>query len=548
MKVAIYARYSSENQRQESIEDQVRVCKEFAKRYDYTVLEEHIYWDEAKSGAIRNRPALDKLLKACEQKELQAILIDDLSRLSRNNHHLLTLCAQFQYWEVELISVADGLNTKEEHAKLGIQMRGIINELYLDDLRKKTHRGQMGQKLRGFVVGEKAYGYQTKPFGEMKVDSKGKMRPDGYKAAIDSEEAIIVKRIFEQFADGMAITEIVKRLNGDKIPTSRRMRGGWNVSSVSKKLKNERYIGKWVWNKSRAVRDPLTGKKRKIQRPESEWIVQQDENLRIISKELWQKTKYRWKGIEATWPTRTHKKGFQIQQKSYVKTHPPHLLAGATKCGLCGGAIVQISGKGAGYYGCFNAKRKTCENRLNIPRKRLEEAVLKEIREKLLVSDKIHDVLKKVEQELKNQQSHLPEEIKFKQAALDKLQSKIQNFIHFVAEGKGSKAIAGALTEAESEEEKLKKEVEALEYGRQEMFQTPPKEWIQHRLAHLQEALEKKTNESALLLRRLLGPITLTPIKPDIGKSFYRVHTKLNTVSILPPETKSANSLQWRRG
>src|SRR3989338_3762356 len=132
MKVAIYARYSSENQRQESIEDQARVCKEFAKRYGHTVLEDHIYWDEAKSGAIRNRPALDKLLKACEQKEFQAILVDDLSRLSRNNHHLLTLCAQFQYWEVELISVADGLNTKEEHAKLGIQMRGIINELYLD--------------------------------------------------------------------------------------------------------------------------------------------------------------------------------------------------------------------------------------------------------------------------------------------------------------------------------------------------------------------------------------------------------------------------------
>ena len=95
MKVAIYARYSSENQRQERIENKARGGKEFAKRYGHTVLEDHIYWDEAKSGAIRNRPALDKLLKACEQKEFQAILVDDLSRLSRNNHHLLTLCAQF---------------------------------------------------------------------------------------------------------------------------------------------------------------------------------------------------------------------------------------------------------------------------------------------------------------------------------------------------------------------------------------------------------------------------------------------------------------------
>ena len=96
MRVAIYARYSSENQRQESIEDQVRVCKEFAKREGFTLLESHIFWDEARSGSIRNRPGLDNLIKACEAKQFEGILVDDLSRLSRNNHHLLTLCAQLQ--------------------------------------------------------------------------------------------------------------------------------------------------------------------------------------------------------------------------------------------------------------------------------------------------------------------------------------------------------------------------------------------------------------------------------------------------------------------
>src|SRR4051812_29470202 len=131
MKVAIYARYSSENQRQESIEDQVRVCKGFAQREGFTVLDNHIFWDEARSGSIRSRPGLDNLIKACEAKQIEGVLVDDLSRISRNNHHLLTLCAQFQYWQVELFSVADGLNTRDEHSKLGIQMRGIINELYL---------------------------------------------------------------------------------------------------------------------------------------------------------------------------------------------------------------------------------------------------------------------------------------------------------------------------------------------------------------------------------------------------------------------------------
>ena len=80
MKAAIYARYSSENQKQQSIDDQVRVCKQFALREGIDIGEAHIFWDEARSGAIRNRPGLDNLLKACETKEFQVILVDDLSR------------------------------------------------------------------------------------------------------------------------------------------------------------------------------------------------------------------------------------------------------------------------------------------------------------------------------------------------------------------------------------------------------------------------------------------------------------------------------------
>ena len=260
MKAAIYARYSSENQKQQSIDDQVRVCKQFALREGFDVSDAHTFWDEARSGSIRNRPGLDNLLKACETKEFQVILVDDLSRLSRNNHHLLTLCAQFQYWQIDLISVADGLNTKDEHSKLSIQMRGIVNELYLDDLKKKTHRGQMGQKLRGFVVGENAYGYRHKPVGDLRIDKHGKMRPDGYKAVIEPEEAEIIKRIFQEFVAGKSITSICQRLNSDHLPTHKRLRGGWNASTISRLLKCTKYKGHWVWNKTRVARDPLTGK------------------------------------------------------------------------------------------------------------------------------------------------------------------------------------------------------------------------------------------------------------------------------------------------
>jgi len=64
MRAAVYARFSSDNQREQSIEDQIRVCRDFAGRNQITVLDNHIYFDEAQSGSIRNRPRLDALKKA----------------------------------------------------------------------------------------------------------------------------------------------------------------------------------------------------------------------------------------------------------------------------------------------------------------------------------------------------------------------------------------------------------------------------------------------------------------------------------------------------
>ena len=125
--------------------------------------------------------------------------------------------------------------------------------------------------------------------------------------------------------------------------------------------------------------------------------------------------------------------------------------------------MVQISGKGAGYYGCHSAKRKSCTNKLTVPRKRLEDAVLETLQETLLVPAKIHEIFLRVEAELIKQQATLPEELKLKLAAHDKVQDKINNFVRFVSDGRASTAIANALTDAEVEEQNLKAAIKSLE-------------------------------------------------------------------------------------
>ena len=179
MRAAIYARYSSENQSEKSIDDQIRVCKNYIKEHNMTLSDEHIYTDEAISGSIVNRPGLEALQKTLENKEFDAVVVDDLSRLSRSNHQMLTLVLKFDYHQVKIISVSDGIVAGEEDSKLGIHIRGLINELYLDDLRKKTMRGLEGQKLRGFSTGENVYGYYTKPVGELKLNKRGEAKYEG---------------------------------------------------------------------------------------------------------------------------------------------------------------------------------------------------------------------------------------------------------------------------------------------------------------------------------------------------------------------------------
>ena len=559
MKAAIYSRYSSENQSEKSIDDQVRVCKNYAKDHGLVVEDNQIYVDEAKSGSLLNRPGLQALEKAVENKEIEAVLVDDLSRLSRSNHQMLTLVLKFNYFQVKIVSVADGISTDDENSKLGIQIRGLINELYLDDLRKKTSRGLEGQKLRGFSAGENVYGYCTKPVGELKLNRKGQAKYEGMVHKINPEETEIVKRIFKEFVEGKSIHKIATGLNENKIPTKRNMRGGWNISTVSRILKNEKYTGIWNWRKSKNVRDPMTGKKKSIPRPAKEHIPIFREDLIIIDKETWAKAQKRWLGLKGTWPVSKKRKAF-YQQKSYIHTSPTHLFSGLMKCKVCGGAIVLLSGKGTGYYGCYNAKRKTCSNTLMVPRKRIEETIISDLKNRLLTSDNLEYIYKNVEKFAAIGLNRIPELVKKRETELDKIKQELRNYLNFVKMGNFSKAVSDAIQEAEKRTDELQAEVNALQYQKESTFKAPPKEWITYRLEKLTETLNKNTVSSALALKELLGPITLEAVSNKENdfyklfqgeekdfKPYYVAHTKLNP-RLLDEERKGSNWNHWRRG
>src|SRR4029450_8334645 len=120
----IYARDSSENQRAESIEDQISACRKFAKQHGYQVDECHVYVDRASSGARHDRSGLSSLRAAAASVAFETVLVDDLSRLARNTLLLLTVLEELRFHGVRVVSVADGLDTDNEGGTIWVGVAG----------------------------------------------------------------------------------------------------------------------------------------------------------------------------------------------------------------------------------------------------------------------------------------------------------------------------------------------------------------------------------------------------------------------------------------
>ncbi len=525
----------------------------------FAVLEDHIYTDQAQSGARRDRLGLAALLAAGQQRQFEVVLVDDLSRLARDNYLMLSVLAELHFEGVRVVSVADGLDSDDEESTLGIQIRGIFNELQLRDLKQKTLRGQMGQKQRGFSVGERTYGYRSVPVGTIQMDKKGRPRPEGYKMEIEPREAAVVLRIFKTYADGLSLTRIVRMLNEEGIPGRvRSSKGwsskGWSPATVSRLLDNEKYIGRWGWNKTESRRDPRTGRRRRSVKPDSEWVVHEDESLRIVPQDLWEKVRARRQEVRRSWPGGKGWRGFSSEQGGRQRHFPTHLLSGTMVCGKCGAAIAQVSGKsGGGYYGCLGAVKGACDNRMLVRRKLAEKIILQAVRERLSSPHHIRYVLQRVEEEVAKLCSHIPETVRLEETELAAEERRLANFVDFIGEGRGSRALAQALLETERRVEALQEELDGLRRSREKVFQTPPVEWIEERLTRLKDVLERSTEQSALVLRKFLGPIRLETTRGDIGRPYYLARTSIDALALLDtvPEgdrlEDGSKSLRWWR-
>jgi len=311
VRCAIYARYSSSNQREASIEDQIRRCRQFASSRGWEVLEEHIYVDQAISGSSLDiREAFKRLLRIAlsPNPPFQYILVDDTSRVARNTREALEIFHVLSFNDIGVYFVSQGIDTKTEIAEEIITMHGLMDALFLKELAAKTKRGMEGQVLKQFSAGGRRYGYRSEPVYNGKVDIYGLPIAEGYKLVIEPSEAQTVLRIFKMYGEeGLSARQIVNILNKElkekgypKPPRGKY----WSVTTILGSpsqgtgiLNNELYRGIYRWNRTSTKRNPVTGKVKRIKNPKEEWVEAILPHLRIVPDDLWFKVKARQKEV-----------------------------------------------------------------------------------------------------------------------------------------------------------------------------------------------------------------------------------------------------------
>src|SRR5215469_2536880 len=155
----IYARYSSDLQSPDSIEDQKRKCREYANREGWQ--EVRSYEDAAISGVGMDRRAFQRLMAdaASPIRDFDVLLVDDSSRLSRSLADVIALHQRLAHYGVRFISISQGIDTRREESEILIAVHGITDSLYVKELAKKTHRALEGKFLKGLSAGGRCYGY-----------------------------------------------------------------------------------------------------------------------------------------------------------------------------------------------------------------------------------------------------------------------------------------------------------------------------------------------------------------------------------------------------
>lgn len=409
MNAVIYARYSSESQREESIEGQVRECREFAEKAGFTIID--IYIDRALSAKTDNRPAFQEMIRDSSRKNFEAVIVWKLDRFSRNRYDSARYKAALKKNGVKVISAVEKISEGAEGIILESVLEGFA-EYYSAELAEKVSRGMTENVLKGkYNGGTLAVGY--------KVNSDNEF-------VIDEQVAPLIVKAFQMCADGEPVKEIAEYLNHYGVKSSRGT--PMNMNSVRNMIRNRRYLGE---NRFHDTVGSIPA---------------------IITEKLFDRAQTVMDG-------RVHK-GARGQAKE------EYLLTTKLMCGECGAMMRGESGTGRGgqiyrYYKCASIKdRKADCSQVTVKKDLIEDAVIEELI-KIISDDKTVEAI--ADAAVQYQETHIDSGLELLREQEKDVRFRLGNLIGNLELGITNESVVKRISELEEQEKDIKRKIKEEE-------------------------------------------------------------------------------------
>lgn len=444
LRAAIYARYSTDKQKDTSVEDQIRLCRRLCEQKGWQVTE--VFTDHALSGKNTLRPGYQRLIQAAECGQIDVIAAESQNRLSRDMADSANLLKRMNFFGVRIHTASEN---ELDDMKVGVS--GLVSTMFLKDLAQKTRRGLEGRIARGKSAGGIAYGYRV----------KREILPDGTLSTgdreVEQDEAAVIKRIFRDYADGLSARAIAAALNAEGVtaPQSGKGTGTWNPSTIAGNIKrgtgilnNELYIGRLVWNRLTYDTNPDTGKRLSRLNPPEDWITEDVPGLRILDDQLWQAVKTRQGEVRQA----MNPAGVLTERPKLERARrPTYLLSGLLRC-----ASYTLINKTR--YGCAGARNKgaaVCTNRATIGRAEVEERVLSGLKQRLLAPDLLAQFAEEYRKAFNDAAAGACQDRQKAEHSLKKVESRIANILTAIEDGMYTASMKDKMAELEREKARL---------------------------------------------------------------------------------------------
>ena len=535
-KIIIYVRYSTEMQSSASCKDQERQVRDGLTRLGIDHSHAIVLADEAISGTKSDRPNFQILLAMIERGEVSILAVDDQSRLTRG-FDAMEIIQNIQFHGGRFIAISEQLDSAERSWKMLAGFKQIANNAVIDETAGRVRRGQKGNLIQNQSAGDNPFGYEAYYLDEKAALRIGNGPKPKKGVRIKDDDALIVREIFQRFISGESMNAIAHDLTLRKIPRGNRVKDTrWSHAQVRRMLENSKYVGEWIWGKTKTMRNG-SGKTRQAETPREDWLKVDRSHLRIIDQSTWEAAQAKLKSIHDRYGYKEgqRKRGPAIH---HSVDYPTGLLNGLLHC-QCGARMHVHAKLRVGdnepekYFECpvQHRDRSACTMASHVPADKAEQAVMETILGKLTShQDWQSIVLGAMRAKIQANSNAAGSTVASLQHKKRETQRKLDNLIAALTEGSltGS-SIKGRLSELESELESINSDLEKQNRLLSKPLELPDDNWIAKRFQELSTLLTDDPRKAAILIRKLIPRITAGHvIAPGKTRGYTQIRFSFN--------------------